>query len=97
MRVKNMIDTTTHTCKCVSWLAHWIEYSGESLPKKCQVVGCNEKPEVGAHVQKVDSDDGKWYIIPFCKNHNNKRGETFDIENAKNLSLANKKQTCCKE
>ena len=34
---------------------------------------------VGAHVQKVNSNDKKWYIVPLCKSCNQKN-EPFNVD-----------------
>jgi len=63
MKVKNINGTRDNTCKCDSWLNHWIRFSGETrLPMFCSEKACTQKPEVGAHVQKDSSSDNSWYI-----------------------------------
>jgi len=49
---------------CGSWLNHWKNFSGQGIPAYCPVSSCFEKELVGAHVQKADSTDKKWYICP---------------------------------
>ena len=74
MKITNINGTSDTNCKCGSWLNHWINYSRQNLPTYCPVLGCSEKPELGAHVQKANSYDRKWYIIPLCKTHNRAKG-----------------------
>lgn len=97
MKVKNINGTSQSTCKCGSWLKHWENFSGQSLPKWCSEAKCIQKPEVGAHVQKDDITDQDWYIVPLCSTHNNKKGESIDIINSVTLASANVSKTCGKQ
>ncbi len=96
MKVKNINGTSDNTCKCGSWLEHWENYSGQSLPPYCTVLTCYEKPEVGAHVQKEGTTDSGWYIVPMCKAHNGETGKTLQIRDATKLASANVSETCGK-
>ncbi len=96
MKVNNINGTSQNTCKCGSWLEHWKKFSGQSLPALCPEMKCYEKPEVGAHVQKDTSTDTNWYIVPFCKTHNGKKGESLDISGNIILVSANVSETCGK-
>ncbi|HUS70082.1 MAG TPA: hypothetical protein VM075_04805 [Anaerolineae bacterium] len=96
MRVRNINGTSQKTCKCGSWLDHWKNFSGQSLPTYCPQLSCLQKPEVGAHVQKDSATDGSWYIVPLCKAHNAKTGESLDISDSVKLVSANVSQTCGK-
>jgi hypothetical protein len=60
-----------------SWLAYW-EAQMELKAKICSVEECKNKELVGAHVQKVYSNDKKWYIVPLCKSCN-QRTDTFCV------------------
>lgn len=93
MRVKNINGTSQRTCKCGSWLDHWKNYSGQSLPRFCAEETCIDKPEVGAHVQKDSSTDRSWYIVPLCKKHNAK-SESLDLVDFIKLASANVAATC---
>lgn len=96
MMIKNINGTSdsTTTCRCGSWLKHWAIYSGTyALPNYCSVRGCTNKDIEGAHVQKANSEDEKWYICPLCKEHNHSKG-TFEILSHVDLASANKKITC---
>ena len=48
---------------------------------------------VGAHVQKAESLDNKWYIYPLCNSHNQYKG-VLEVDSSKNLVSANKRETC---
>jgi len=96
MRVTNINGTSPNKCKCGSWLDHWKKFSRQSVPLYCPTIGCFEKTEVGAHVQKSGSTDQKWYIAPLCKAHNGKTGESIDISDSTALVSANVNETCGK-
>lgn len=69
--VFNIKGTEENPCGCGSWLRHWRRFSARALPEKCPVDGCENPPEVGAHVQlhRIEPDD-RWCIIPLCHAHN---------------------------
>ena len=94
MKVRNINGTSDTNCACGSWLQHWKNFSGEPVGSYCKEVKCNKPPEVGAHVQKEDTSDSRWYIVPLCKDHNNMRGETIEVMSGTKLVSANKKETC---
>lgn len=96
MKVKNINGTSSNLCNCGSWLEHWGNYSNQSLPTYCPEKNCINKPEVGAHVQKYDSTDSSWYIIPLCRIHNGKKGETIEVSDSIALGSANVSKTCGK-
>lgn len=54
---------------------------------------CMKKDLVGAHVQKADVTDSKWYIIPLCNAHNQSRDD-LEIVTGYSLVSANKAETC---
>ena len=93
MKITNINGTTDTTCKCVSWLQHWKNFSGQSVPTYCPVTACMKKDLLGAHVQKADSTDNKWYIYPLCSEHNKSTG-TLEVSDTYKLVSANKKETC---
>lgn len=90
-KVKNINGTSDTTCKCGSWYAHWRKYSGYDKTY-CSEDGCTNRDPIGAHVQKYNSTDEKWYIVPLCRSHNASTG-TLDIGNT-TLVPANKSETC---
>lgn len=94
MKVKNINGTTSNICKCGSWLQHWKNFSGQSLPYYCPVMGCTRRPEIGAHVQKDNSSDTKWYIVPFCYVHNAQTYGSLEINDDIKLVSANVSETC---
>lgn len=96
MRVNNINGTSENTCKCGSWIDHWKNFSGQSIPSYCPEKSCTAKPEVGAHVQKADSSDSSWYIIPLCKTHNSQTNKSLDVSDTIKLVPANTKETCDK-
>jgi hypothetical protein len=95
MTVKNINGTSDTTCRCGSWLNHWKELSGQSIPKYCVEISCYRAPTLGAHVQKDSPTDKAWYIIPLCDTHNAK-AESLEISGSVALVPANVSQTCGK-
>ena len=95
MKVRNMTGTSDNVCKCGSWLDHWKNFSGQSMPTYCVEEKCLKSPEVGAHVRKAESSDKDWYIVPFCKDHN-KSTDALEIPNSAKLVSADVSQTCGK-
>ncbi len=96
MRVNNINGTSDNTCKCGSWLKHWKNFSGQAIPTYCSEKRCTQKPELGAHVQKDNSSDKSWYIIPLCKSHNGETGKSLEISDNVKLVSANVQETCGK-
>lgn len=93
-KIKNINGTTQNTCKCTSWLRHW-EIFSKRKANYCSEKSCIEKKLVGAHVQKADSSDMRWYIVPLCQTHNKSEG-TLDIGTT-DLVSANVSETCGKK
>lgn len=91
-KIKNINGTSDTKCKCGSWLDHWKKFSKSSI-SYCQEVNCYSKDLVGAHVQKANSSDDNWYIIPLCTNHNQSVGE-LEVLSSTEFVSANKKKTC---
>jgi len=96
MRVSNINGISDNACKCGSWLGHWKKFSGQSLTTFCPQVTCVQRAAVGAHVQKDNSGDSSWYIVPLCPTHNGKKGKSLDISDNVNLVSANVSETCGK-
>jgi hypothetical protein len=92
MRVININKTLENTCRCGSWLQHWIKFSGRQTGI-CNAFGCFRSDLAGALVQKDTSYDMDWYVIPFCTLHN---GSTIPIEVVSGTVLVpvNKQMTC---
>ncbi|HCL00097.1 MAG TPA: hypothetical protein DHW42_08350 [Candidatus Marinimicrobia bacterium] len=96
IEVINLINTSNKKCYCKTWLEHWEKF-GEQKAGLCAEVSCQKKAIVGAHVQKSDSSDSSWYIIPLCKEHNNLFGQKISIKDSIKLVPANKQKTCAKK
>jgi hypothetical protein len=92
-KVKNINGTSDNNCKCGSWLKHWEKFSGQK-PGWCAEASCRKDSTVGAHVQKSESLDNKWYIIPLCGDHNALEGKEISIMDSTILVSANKSETC---
>jgi hypothetical protein len=92
MKIKNINGTSQTTCACGSWLKHWENFSGQTT-SYCPVDKCVNKDLVGAHVQKANSSDERWYIYPLCAAHNQSKGE-LQVSDYYKLVSANKKETC---
>jgi len=95
-KVKNINGTSDNTCKCGSWLNHWEKFSGQKTGL-CPEISCKNSASIGAHVQKADSPDEKWYIIPLCPSHNALRNQTISIMDSTTLVSANTSETCNKK
>jgi hypothetical protein len=96
MKIKNINGTSDTACVCGSWLKHWERIGGNPAPRFCPAGSCTNTDLVGAHVQKADSPDNKWYIYPLCNAHNQHKGE-LDVSSAYKLVSANKQETCEKK
>lgn len=94
MKVINVKGTSNLTCPCNKWIEHWRNFSGQ-IANECRVEGCSEKKVVGAHVQKVYSDDKEMYIAPVCKEHN-KSELPYELNKYTKLVLADPEKTCQK-
>lgn len=92
-KVKNINGTSEASCKCGSWLAHWKKFSNQTVTY-CVETTCLKTDLVGAHVQKADSTDSNWYIIPLCQTHNLAKNTVLTISDNYKLVSANKKETC---
>ncbi len=78
-KVKNLNGTSDNKVpNCYnSWLDFWEKKSGQ---KAGECGCCNQSADVGAHVQKANSSDKSWYIVPLCRGCNNKSStEEFDV------------------
>ena len=100
MQVHNINGTSDNECKCGSWKAHWEKYNETraTWPTYCSEKTCTERATVGAHVQKEQGKDKKWYIIPLCDKHNGRKYHGASIEVSDNTSFApaNQSETCGK-
>lgn len=80
MKVKNLNGTSdnNHPAGYVSCKEFYLARR-RFWPSTCACFGCTSPAEVGAHVKKIGSYDGSWYIVPLCKYHNNQFGEELDV------------------
>jgi hypothetical protein len=94
----NGTDESSARCRCGTWKEHWIKFNPtrQRWPAFCPINNCWRQAEVGAHVQKADSADNNWYIIPLCREHNGMRNQVFEINDVVSLARANQKETCGK-
>jgi hypothetical protein len=93
MKVRNINGTAPNKCFCGSWLNHWLNLSGQKLPKFCAEKECTAAPEVGAHVQKDRYFESAWYIVPLCKSHNAEDGKLLTLVDSVQLVSANVSET----
>ncbi len=98
MRVKNLNGTSSHSCNCGSWLAHWKKFRENyrfraSTEDFCSVIGCSRKATVGGHVSRAIPGFNDWYIVPLCEQCNQRTAE-FDIDDNVSLVSANIAETC---
>ena len=68
-KIRNINGTSENNCKCLNWLKHWEKFANKTA-KFCSESSCIGKDIVGAHVQRDNSSDMKWYIVPLCQTHN---------------------------
>ena len=61
-----------------SWLEYWKSKTGQN-PYYCSTRGCYGTDLVGGHVQKANSSDNRWYIVPLCRACNT-RTDIFFVE-----------------
>lgn len=88
MKIKNVKGSSKVSPKApsgyTSWLNYWetiAEFPFEQEKKyKCPACGKAYEREHfdGCHVQKDNSTDKKWYIIPLCDSCNH-RADTFEV------------------
>lgn len=70
MLVTNVGISGSSFCGCDGRLNHWrraIRYVGYP---ECSVSDCHETATLGVPVEKYESDDRTWYIVPMCARHN---------------------------
>lgn len=94
MKVHNINGTSNNKCNCGSWLEHWKNHSLQPVPTYCPEKNCLKKAEVGAHVQKEIFLDNNWYIVPLCKDCNQKTKNSLEISDSIVLVSANTSKTC---
>ena len=99
-KIKNEAGTAQRPkCSCGTWIDHWKKYSKKS-PGQCSVAGCNNDATDGAHVTRpaANNEDYKThsYLVPMCRDHNVKHGETFTSKPNCTFVWANVSETCGK-
>jgi hypothetical protein len=71
MKVKNVCGTSDSLPPSGydSWLDFWKAHYKGNRSLRCAAFGHYDEHTdlVGAHVKKVNSTDGSWYIVPLCK------------------------------
>ena len=80
-------------CKCGSWIKHWEKFSGKTRDK-CSVVGCTEDAMKGAHIEFVDGNISRWYIMPVCESHNPPTNEEVTVKSNTVFVPVRKDLTC---
>ena len=75
MLIKNVIGSSRFVKPSgyASWLDYWKAITGKN-PYVCSASGCLKTDLVGAHVQKANSKDQRWYIVPLCSSCNQRTG-----------------------
>jgi len=96
MKVKNINGRRQNSCRCGTWLDHWVNICGRPLPEHCAATTCMGKPQLGAHVQKDDVTDIRWHIIPLCVKHS-MRAASLEIVDTTILVSAHVNETCGKQ
>ena len=83
VEVKNLNGTSGRVPNgATTWKEFWENETGRKFGM-CSCKDCTSRADVGAHVQKSDSTDHKWYIVPLCKADNNKASwEHFEVKAA---------------
>lgn len=92
--VKNINGVLHSPCACGSWLAHWKKFSGFShLSYFCTEKNCLRTDLTGAFVQKAESSDANWYVVPLCSVHSLHKGMIELMEHCVLVSV-DKRETC---
>jgi hypothetical protein len=92
MKITNAIGTSSASCSCASWFAHWEKLSGQTT-NFCQATDCSNASPCGAHVKKVG--DSTVYIYPLCSKCNQRIG-MFEVSALFKFVSANEAETCGK-
>jgi len=92
-QIKNINGIKNKKCKCGSWIKHWEKYSGHTATY-CATENCFNQRFGGIHVQKTDSEDSQWYIVPLCSTH---AANAEELKVSAPLVDANIEKTCSKK
>lgn len=96
MKVKNINGISANTCKCGSWLSHWIKFSNAKQAGLCKELTCTQFATEGALIQKVNSEDSGWYVVPLCSAHSKMQGHEIELLGKPDLVPANDLKACGK-
>lgn len=81
VKVKNLNGTSDNNppSPYLTWKEWWEDKKGRKVGI-CSCEGCLNRAEVGAHVQKANVSDRKWYIVPLCTRCNvSKKNVEFSV------------------
>lgn len=92
-QIKNINGIKNKKCKCGSWLKHWEKFSGYKATY-CATENCFNQRLSGIHIQKSDSEDSHWYIVPLCRTH---AANADELKVSAPLVEADKTEACGKE
>jgi hypothetical protein len=81
-------------CQCGSWKQHWINETEKPWPATCSILGCSNKPTVGAHITHTAIKGEK--IVPMCDSCSAAIG-TFTLKGGVTVPSGNKTITCEKK
>lgn len=73
MKYKTHLGGIDTELKGQDWLKYWEKQTGE-VADFCTEESCTNSATIGAHIYKVNSNDEKHYIVPFCHSCNQKKG-----------------------
>lgn len=84
MLIRNAVGTSRFEAPkgYKSWFDYWLNHTNKSAVCASSGDDCcfnGTYDLVGAHVQKVDSQDKNWYIVPLCKSCN-KKDKPFNVD-----------------
>lgn len=93
--VKGSSERSPKCPNCGPWIQHWKILTGKE-PKRCAVHHCKETANlVGGHVKSAAEKEGGWFIVPLCRDHNNKPGR-YNIIKDTPQAPANVAESCGK-
>jgi len=81
MEVENINGIQTGDREGPRLLALWEEQSGQPLPFYCAEARCVCESVEGALVQRANTEDNRWYIVPLCREHGALKGQRIMIMN----------------
>jgi hypothetical protein len=96
MKVININGRRQHSCRCGSWLDHWVKACGRPIPQHCAAISCMATPQLGAHVQMDNVRDSDWYIVPLCIKHSFS-AMSLEVDDSTILVSAHPSDTCAKQ